>query len=209
MVLSLGWGSAVLASYALWELTLWVASLSDFDARERDDDFGVGLQSKDLGGGPQDPLKVVSVPVPSAAPSPERAADSLVPDAPKPPEEHAEVGEQPIAMGAWAGYERTECKGVFVYIVTTFQHSPLDSAASLASSQTGPARLRRVGQSLGEWEVLAITDDWTGLNPSVWLLKDREVCRAELAGNPSRVHVLPKPPPPKRKPRRRRGRKRR
>ena len=95
---------------------------------------------------------------------------------------------------------------MFVYIVTTFELSPRDSAASLASSKTGPARFRRAGQMLGEWEVLGITDDWTGLNPSVWLVKDNEVCRADLDGNPARVHVALKPPVKKRKPKRRRRR---
>jgi hypothetical protein len=59
---------------------------------------------------------------------------------------------------------------------------------------------------LGDWEVLAITDDWTGLNPGVWLVKDWQVCRAELAGNPSRVHVALKPPIKKKRPRKRRPR---
>jgi hypothetical protein len=186
----LGWGSVVLASQALWDLTLLVADLSEIEERQ-----------------PDTPT-AVTTPAPPAAQSFERAAGVFEPDPPKPPVERAEVGEQPIATGAWANYEQTECEGVFVYIVTTFPKSPLDSAASLASSKTGPARLRRVGQSLGEWEVLAITDDWTGLNPGVWLLKDREVCRAELAGNPSRVHVSPKPPPKKKARRRKRARKR-
>lgn len=120
----------------------------------------------------------------------------------------AEASENPISLGGphWPEYVRTECSGVFVYIVTTSVDSPRDSAASLASSKNGRARLRRPGQMLGDWEVLGITDDWSGLNPAVWLLKGHQVCRAELAGNPARVHVALKPPAKKRKPRRRRRR---
>jgi hypothetical protein len=123
----------------------------------------------------------------------------------------AEASENPTAIGIprWPEYVRTECKGVFVYIVTTSEHSPRDSAASLAASENGRARFRRAGQMLGDWEILGITDDWSGLNPAVWLVKGHEVCRAELAGNPSRVHVALKPPAKKRKPKRRRRGKRR
>jgi hypothetical protein len=54
----------------------------------------------------------------------------------------------------------------------------------------------RPGQWLGEWEVLAITDDWSGMRPGVWLRRGAEVCRARLNGNPERV-------PPRRMKRRR------
>jgi hypothetical protein len=122
-----------------------------------------------------------------------------------------EASENPIPLRpeALPPYVWTECTGVFVYIVTTFEHSPRDSAASLASSRSGPARFRRVGQMLGDWEVLAITDDWTSLNPRVWLLRGHEICRVELAGNPARIHVDPKPPEKKKKKKRRRRRRRR
>lgn len=86
-------------------------------------------------------------------------------------------------------YTWTECKGVFVYIVTTFEEEPSASAASLARSPTAPGRFRRVGQSFGDWELLWIADDWSGVNPAVWLRRDREVCRAELAGNPARARA--------------------
>lgn len=124
----------------------------------------------------------------------------------------SEASEKTVSMGAdtWPEYVRTECTGVFVYIVTTSVDSPLDSTASLGWSRTGRARLRRAGQMVGDWEVLGITDDWSGLNPAVWLVKDHEVCRAELAGNPARVHVALKPPvkKPKKRKRRRRGKRR-
>jgi hypothetical protein len=90
--------------------------------------------------------------------------------------------------------------------VTIAEGAPLHSAASLGIGKRGRARLRRPGERIGDWTVLAIEDDWTGLNPDVWLEKDGQACRAELAGNPDRVHeALKKPKPkPKRRPRRRR-----
>lgn len=105
----------------------------------------------------------------------------------------AEASEKAVQLGAGAErtYVRTECNDVFVYIVSIAEGSPLASTASLAVGKTSPARLRRPGQRIGDWDVLAITDDWTGANPAVWLLKGNAVCRAELAGNPTRVHAPP------------------
>jgi transposase len=40
-----------------------------------------------------------------------------------------------------------------------------------------------VGQTIGSFEVIAITDDWSGLNPIVWLKDGREICRVALDGN--------------------------
>jgi hypothetical protein len=121
----------------------------------------------------------------------------------------AEASEKAIPLGVApeSSYERTECGDVFVYIVSIAEAAPMASAASLAIGKGSPARFRRPGQRIGDWEVLAITDDWSGANPGVWLLKDNAICRAELAGNPTRVHVplkqVKKPPV---KPRRRRAR---
>lgn len=128
----------------------------------------------------------------------------------QPFEATAEASERAVPLGARpeSEYVRTECGDVFVYIVSVAEAAPRSSAASLAVGKTSPARFRRPGQRIGDWEVLAITDDWSGANPAVWLLKDNAVCRAELAGNPARVHV---PPKPVRKPpasRRRRARRR-
>ena len=95
----------------------------------------------------------------------------------------------PLGAEPEPSYERTECGDVFVYIVSIAEAAPMASAASLAIGKGSPARFRRPGQRIGDWEVLAITDDWSGANPGVWLLKDNAVCRAELAGNPTRVHV--------------------
>jgi hypothetical protein len=107
----------------------------------------------------------------------------------------AEASEKavPIGFGPESRLRRTACAGVFVYIVTVAEATPRFSAASLALGKTSPARFRRPGERLGEWEVVAITDDWSGLNPGVWLAKDDSICRAELAGNPSRIHVPPRP----------------
>jgi hypothetical protein len=101
-------------------------------------------------------------------------------------------------------YPRVGCPEIFVYIVTVAEGAPQRSAASLGVGKQGPARFRRPGERIGDWTVLAISDDWTGLNPDVWLGKDGTVCRAELDGNPSRVHQAPKPPPKPKARRRRR-----
>lgn len=107
------------------------------------------------------------------------------------------------------GFPHTRCDDIFVYIVTTVEGAPLHSAASLGIGKKGPARLRRAGERIGDWTVLAISDDWSGLKPDVWLQKEGRVCRAELAGNPARIHQLPKPrPKPKPKPRPRKRRRR-
>ena len=106
-----------------------------------------------------------------------------------------------------ATYPRVDCEDIFVYIVTIAEGAPLRSSASIGVGRKGPARVRRPGQDVAGWTVLAISDDWSGLNPRVWLDKDGAACRAELAGNPSRVHQTPKPPP-RVKARRRRPRRR-
>jgi hypothetical protein len=82
-----------------------------------------------------------------------------------------------------SGDDGNECSDVYVYIVSLDIESPHESAASLALSKTEPGRWRQPGHSLGGWEVLAILDDWSGLNPAVWLRRGEEVCRAELEGN--------------------------
>jgi hypothetical protein len=92
-------------------------------------------------------------------------------------------------------YPRVGCPEIFVYIVMVAEGAPPRSAALLGVGEQGPARFRRPGERIGDWTVLAISDDWTGLNPDVWLEKDGAVCRAELEGNPSRIHPAPKPPP--------------
>jgi hypothetical protein len=101
-------------------------------------------------------------------------------------------------------YPRVDCKDIFVYIVTIADGAPERSAASIGVGKKGPARFRRPGEGIGDWTVLAITDDWSGLNPDVWLEKDGTVCQAELAGNPSRIQHTPKKPLPRSKARRRR-----
>lgn len=117
----------------------------------------------------------------------------------------------PLAIGEVPPdtYPHAPCDDVFVYIVTVAEGAPRHSAASLGIGKAGPARFRRPGERLGEWTVLAIEDDWLGLNPDVWLEKDGRLCRAELAGNPARVHVaLKKPVPPRRSPKKRKRRRR-
>lgn len=97
----------------------------------------------------------------------------------------------------------TECIGVHVYIVSLSPGHPERSAASISTTPAGRARVVHPGQWIGEWEVLAITDDWTGMRPGVWLRRDSEVCRARLSGNAERE---PPPRPSKRKKKRRAAR---
>jgi hypothetical protein len=85
-----------------------------------------------------------------------------------------------------------ECENMFVYIVSIAPRFPEQSAVSIAVGRGAPGRFRRIGQSIDEWEVAAIRDDWSGLNPEVWLSHEERLCRAELAGNPARV--VPNPP---------------
>jgi hypothetical protein len=92
-------------------------------------------------------------------------------------------------------HPRPRCDDIFVYIVTIAEGAPQRSAASLGLGKAGPARFRQVGETFGDFAVLSITDDSTGLNPAVWLGKNGSVCKAELAGNPTRVHAPLKPPP--------------
>lgn len=88
-----------------------------------------------------------------------------------------------------AAYHGPPCSGVFVYIVTVAEQAPDASAASLAVGPDGPAQFVHPGQSVGDWDVLAINDDWTGTSPVVWLRHEGEVCSARLAGNPQRSRV--------------------
>lgn len=104
-------------------------------------------------------------------------------------------------------YPRVACDDVFVYIVSMAEGAPRRSAASLGIGKKASGQFRRPGEKIGDWTLLAISDDRTGLNPDVWLEKDGAVCRAELKGNPARV--APKPrrkPKPRLFKKRRRGR---
>ena len=98
-------------------------------------------------------------------------------------------------------YSGAACRGVFVYVVSIAESAPRRSAVSMATKGTGRAKYAHPGQRVDDWEVLAITDDWSGTNPTVWLARNAEVCRSGLTGNPARREV---PPPPRRRHRRRR-----
>lgn len=78
------------------------------------------------------------------------------------------------------------CADIFVYAVSISPSFPEYSAASIAPGADSRGRFRQIGQSIGDWEVSAIIDDWSGLNPEVWLSRDELLCRAELAGNSKR-----------------------
>lgn len=113
-------------------------------------------------------------------------ADALLDD----PEGVLTLGQPPPPS-----YRRVDCEGIFVYIVTLVEGAPRLSSASIGVGETGPARFRRPGQKVGAWTLLAISDDWSGLEPKVWLAKEGTACRAQLAGNPARSHQAPAPPP--------------
>lgn len=97
-----------------------------------------------------------------------------------------------------------QCEGAHVYIVTYVPDEPSASVASLALDGAQSGTLRRVGQTIGGYEVAAITEDWSGLNPTVWLRRDGKLCRARLDGNSKRGPSEPRPAPKKRKRKRRR-----
>lgn len=120
----------------------------------------------------------------------------------------AEATEKAVVLGGEAASPApiAPCDDIYVYIVS-IADDPRLSAASLGVGKASPARLRRPGSSIGEWNVVSINDDWSGINPDVWLRKGSSLCRAELAGNPSRVHVpLPQRSKQRMKRRRRRHR---
>ncbi|HTV21280.1 MAG TPA: hypothetical protein VMG12_21485 [Polyangiaceae bacterium] len=102
--------------------------------------------------------------------------------------------ERPLQLGipATTSGPSVPCPDIFVYIVTIAPGVPSRSAVSIGEGRHGPGRFRRPGEKIGDWTILAISDDRTGLNPSVWLGKAGSVCRAELAGNPARVQLAPK-----------------
>lgn len=120
---------------------------------------------------------VLHTPAPAA-----HAAASMAGALPHPAEQHA--WPEPLQFGG------ATCAGVFVYAVTLNESAPRRSAVSLATSSSARGRYVRPGQQVEGWELLGITDDWTGANPVVWLARDEEVCRARLTGNPDRVRAV-------------------
>jgi hypothetical protein len=130
-------------------------------------------------------------------------------EAPSLPNAGAKLREQselakPIDWPTPLRYQGAACKGLFVYVVSIQEGAPRASAVSFATDAKSPAKYAHPGQKVGDWEVLAITDDWSGTDPSVWLIHDGEVCRAGLTGNPARIPPPPPPPAPRRRRRRRR-----
>lgn len=127
----------------------------------------------------------------AALPAPTPAPPALTPGPPALPAAGGTPGAS--EQGSWPeplSYGGNSCTGVFVYAVTLNESAPRRSAVSLATSANTPARYVRPGQRVDGWEVLSITDDWTGANPVVWLARDEEVCRARLTGNPARVKAV-------------------
>lgn len=149
---------------------------------------------------------VVPPPAPIATLMPASVATSTV--AASPPEESAPIREQselakPIDAPPPLRYRGATCKGLFVYAVSLLEGAPRASAVSFATDASSAGKYAHPGQKVGDWEVLSITDDWSGSDPSIWLIHEGEVCRAHLTGNPTRVPPPPPPPRPRRKRRRR------
>jgi hypothetical protein len=109
-------------------------------------------------------------------------------------DDHGEVVPDSLTLGLPPpeDFPRVTCEDVFVYIVSIADGSPRRSAATIGIGKKARSQLRRPGEKIGEWTLLAISDDRTGINPGVWLEKDGAVCRAELEGNPARVAPKPK-----------------
>lgn len=185
------WGSAALAWGAAWSWTVtlerWLVDAlpapASALASERDEaaDALPPVSSSTLR---REDDSVVATETPEATSLP----------APQPPVRPENLSpsqlEASVPREWWLEQEWERCSGVFVYIVSISDHGGAHSSASLAAHPAGKARFRRVGQSVGDWEVLWISDDWSGVNPAVWLIRGQEVCRAELAGNPQREIAL-------------------
>jgi hypothetical protein len=193
---ALGWIWATFAGHALWQFAANVDGLLALATRPHvthQDSFEAPL-------------------VPSVLPAPQTPEGQLDPDmfhrgSMDPLQESGEqhsgkptAVESPPALA----YHGATCSGVFVYIVTISEQSPRHSAVSFATKDTARSSFARPGQAVGPWEVLAITDDWTGTNPVVWLTRDDEVCRTGLTGNPIRARMARDKQRKKRKSKRRR-----
>jgi hypothetical protein len=122
------------------------------------------------------------------------AGDNAPLSGPSAPQEHSEsaipIEAFPDSPYPDLEYRGSTCEGVFVYLVTVFEDSPRDSAVSFAPSAKESASFARPGQKVGDWEVLAITETWSGMMPIVWLARDAEVCRVGLTGNVERVKAI-------------------
>ena len=197
-----GCGSTVYASCGLWQLGALIGDVVDSP-----------VEGSVRGQTPAEVPPAVAAVAAIAAPG----RESKRPTAPLPkedpalflqaPERSRDVSEAsekavPLVVEAASPEPLVPCDDIYVYIVSVVEGDPQQSAASLSLGKTSPARFRQPGGSIGEWEVVSINDDWSGVNPDVWLRKGSSLCRAELAGNPSRVHV-PSRPPAKQRTRRR------
>jgi hypothetical protein len=210
-----GCSSLAFATTALWELGAVINGLAEVARSTSASSMAAPPPSLKMDSEARAPQS--TVPEPGEAPEPRADTTSASLDAAglqadraasQPVQAPEEASEKivPLALDPEPAYVRTECSDVFVYIVSVAD-APMASAASLAVGKSARARFRRPGQSIGDWEVLAISDDWSGTNPGVWLLDGNAVCRAELAGNPTRVHVpLKQARKPRAKRRRRRAR---
>jgi hypothetical protein len=192
---------ALLAGIGLWQLTWAVGQVSSsFERRHQQ-----------RASSPPPPVSQPPAVAGGAEPAQlERASAAIVLDSARPgssaPAPRLQLEEpNPIPEVSLPAFSPPPaCENMFVYIVSISPRFPERSAASIASGPSARGRFRRLGQSIEDWEVTAIRDDWSGLNPEVWLSRGEQVCRAELAGNAARTK--PKPRLAKRKRKRRRSR---
>jgi hypothetical protein len=188
MLALLGWVWIASAAQALWQLATTVDELLVWATHERT--VGRAADIAPLAGVPAPPRGLPTSAAPAAPSKPSELqldTRSSTPVA-RSVAEHSEA-PSPIGMPSEITYRGASCTGLFVYIVTVSERSPRHSAVSFATSSDARARFARPGQVVEQWEVLAITEDWTGHNPVVWLLRAGEVCRAGLTGNPARLQA--------------------
>jgi len=204
---TLGWVGTVLAAGALWQLVTtldWLVTAAEkagATATESTDPVDLDAVR------PRFVQSSVSPPPPIAQGLVVSRATTRYPG--RAIEEHAER-PTPLALPPAPEFHGAICRGVFVYIVTLVENAPSRSAVSFASSETARANFAHPGERIDGWELLAITDDWTGANPVVWLLREEEeVCRTGLTGNPARLQAILQQEKHERQARRARHRRRR
>lgn len=180
-----GWVWMVLAVGALWEL----ASTLDLLISAAENSRPTAMESA----GPVDLSSVQPRFIQASAtpplPIPERPVLPRAIASGRSIEEHAER-PTPLDLPLAPEFRGAICSGVFVYIVTIAENSPSRSAVSFATSETAGANFAHPGERIDDWELVAITDDWSGANPVVWLLREDEVCRTGLTGNPRRLQAI-------------------
>jgi general secretion pathway protein C len=121
---------------------------------------------------------------------------------PKPPEPEEEEVEKTPELNVSDPLRAEPCKGVIVHIVT----ESTDRNWSIAVLQ-GPGEskgtLRRVGDTVGDFQVEYIGYNWLEGSPAVWMTSQHQLCQAMLFGElqpeskskPAAKQEAPKPAP--------------